>query len=78
MRCRLYQGVVQTETIREAITQGKWDKRSVNVKAVKDELSVCDRDVLQGSRIMIPRSLRGKVIQLAHEGHRGLLSISSS
>ena len=43
------------------------------MKAVKDELSVCDGVVLRGSRIMIPMSLRGKVIELAHEGHQGIV-----
>ena len=43
------------------------------MKAVKDELSVCDGVVLRGRRIMIPMSLRGKVIELAHEGHQGIV-----
>ena len=30
------------QTIKEAITQGKWEKCSVNLKVVKDELSVSD------------------------------------
>ena len=37
------------ERIREPISQGMWDKCSINVKAVKDELSVCDGIVLRGS-----------------------------
>ena len=58
------------QTIKEAITTGKWDKCSVRVKAVKDELSVCDGVILRGSRILIPSSLGGKVLELAHEGHQ--------
>ena len=61
------------QTIKEAITQGKWDKCSVSVKAVKDVLSVCDGVILRGSRILIPSSLRGKLLELAHEGHQGIV-----
>ena len=32
----------EIQTIKEAITTGKWDTCSVSVKAVKDELSGCD------------------------------------
>ena len=41
----------------------------MSVKAVRDELSVCDGVILRGSRMLIPLSLRGKVLELAHEGH---------
>ena len=61
----------EIQTIKEVITQGKWDKCSVCVKTVKDELSVCDGVILRGSRIFIPSSLRGKVLELAHQGHQG-------
>ena len=47
----------EVQTIKEAITTGKWDTCSVSVKAVKDELSVCDGVILRGSRILIPSSL---------------------
>ena len=63
----------EVQTIKEAITTGKWDTCSVSVKAVKDELSVCDEVILRGSRILIPSSLRGKVLELAHEGHQGIV-----
>ena len=44
----------------------------MSVNAVKDELSVCDGVILRGSRILIPSSLRGKVLELTHEGHQGI------
>ena len=63
----------EIQTIKEAITKGKWDKCSVSVKTVRDELSVCDGVILRGSRILIPSSLRGTVLELAHEGHQGIV-----
>ena len=40
---------------------------------MKDELSVCDGVILRGRRILIPSSLRGKVLELAHESHQGII-----
>ena len=36
------------------------------------ELAVLGGLVVRGSRIVVPRSLRDKVVRLAHEGHQGL------
>ena len=54
----------EIEAIKDVITTGKWDKCSKSMKAVKDKLSVCDGVILRGSRILIPSSLRGKVLEL--------------
>ena len=43
------------------------------MKAVRDELSFCEGVILRGSRILIPSSLRGKVLELAHGGHQGIV-----
>lgn len=43
------------------------------MKAVKDELSVCDGVISRGSRILIPSRLGGNVLELAHEGHQGIV-----
>ena len=42
---------------------------------VKDELTANEHDniILRGSRIVFPASLRLKAIQIAHEGHQGLV-----
>ena len=44
-------------------------------KTVRDELSFCDENdiLLRGNKIVIPRSLQNKVIDIAHEGHQGLI-----
>ena len=63
----------EIQTIKEAVTTGNWDKCSVRVKAVKDELSVCGGVNLRGSRVLIPSSLRDKVLELAHEGHQEIV-----
>ena len=45
---------------------------------IKDELSVIeDHLVLRGGRLVIPGSLRARVIDLAHEGHQGICKTKS-
>ena len=41
-------------------------------KPVFTELAVVGGLVVQGSRIVVPSSLRDKVVRLAHEGHQGV------
>jgi len=41
---------------------------------VKDELTANDTDlILRGNRIVMPETLQGKVLILAHEGHQGIV-----
>ena len=42
---------------------------------VRSELSVTGKLVLRGTRIVIPSSLRERVLSLAHEGHPGIVSM---
>ena len=44
-------------------------------KTVRQELSFCDEShiILRGSRIVIPQLLQPKIINIAHEGHQGLV-----
>ncbi|XP_062568299.1 uncharacterized protein K02A2.6-like [Saccostrea cucullata] len=43
------------------------------IRTVETELSVVDGIVLRGSRILLPKCLRKQTIQLAHEGHQGIV-----
>jgi len=61
------------QIVKEAIRTGKWDKCSSSIKAVKGELSECDGVILRGKRIFIPPSLQARVLNLAHEGHQGIV-----
>ena len=40
---------------------------------VKSELSVYNGLVLRGSRIVVPRMMRGEILQKIHKGHQGLV-----
>ena len=58
--------------IREYITSEEWDNALPQYKAVRIELSVLGKLVLRGTRVLIPRKLRNRVLDLAREGHQGL------
>ena len=44
---------------------------------VKDELCVLRKLVLRGTRIVVPKGLRGEVLRFAHEGHQGIVKIKA-
>jgi hypothetical protein len=39
----------------------------------KNEQCVLDNILLHGTKIVIPRKLRKDVLELAHEGHKGIV-----
>ena len=47
--------------------------KSNNLFRFREELSVIDGVLLKGSRIVIPDKLRKQTLQLAHEGHQGIV-----
>ncbi|XP_053376976.1 uncharacterized protein K02A2.6-like [Mercenaria mercenaria] len=42
-------------------------------KHVRKELTVLGKMVLRGTRIVIPKSLRYRIVKLAHQGHQGIV-----
>jgi hypothetical protein len=60
--------------LRAAIKLNKWDCDIVNpYKPIKDELTVTSQGlVLRGTRIVMPRSLQQRAIEIAHDTHLGL------
>ncbi|XP_022797622.1 uncharacterized protein K02A2.6-like [Stylophora pistillata] len=62
--------------LREYIKDGNWkgDQHKQYVR-VCGELCVIGKLILRGTRIVIPSKLRPRVLNLAHEGHPGIVSI---
>ena len=81
MSSALRKSDTQTETARDESLQlvmkslptGKKQDCLPAYKMVWDELSVCDDMLMRGNRLVIPERLRGKVLDLAHEGHQGIV-----
>ena len=73
---------VMTE-LKSIIMNETWHKSSgvpelKAFKLVKDELTVADDGfILKGTKLVIPSKLRNRVINLAHEGHQGIVKTKS-
>jgi len=64
----------ELQEVRECIDTGKWDSCTQKLyAAINGELCTIGKLVLRGSRIVIPRKLRPRVLSLAHEGHLGIV-----
>ncbi|XP_055585535.1 uncharacterized protein K02A2.6-like [Uranotaenia lowii] len=60
--------------LREFLDRGVWNYTSQQIKhyhAFRNELGKVGNLIVRGSRLVIPRSLRDRMLNLAHEGHPG-------
>jgi hypothetical protein len=60
----------------KCIKDGKIDCKDVDLKPYKDifaELTSIDGMILRGERIVVPTLLRDKIVEIAHEGHQGIV-----
>ncbi|CAM1332867.1 Uncharacterised protein r2_g4210 [Pycnogonum litorale] len=67
----------ELQQLRKLIVSGTWSTMVpsdlTNYVHVKDELCVFEQLILRGTRIVVPKNLRNRVICLAHEGHQGIV-----
>ena len=60
--------------VKNCVKSGNWEQCTIPSYAhVKDELCTYGELLLRGSRIVVPKVLRDKVVRLAHEGHQGVV-----
>ena len=65
---------VELTLIKGCVRTGDWSECNVPAYLhVKDELCTYGQLLLHGSRLVIPRSLQQLVLELAHEGHQGIV-----
>ena len=65
---------VELQAVIKAVETDQWNSPEVQpYKKLNDELSVYNGLVLRGNRIVIPVSLRSKAVDLAHQGHQGIV-----
>ena len=58
----------------KCIRSGKWeDCRCTRYKMVRDELCMIGKLILRGTCIVIPQCLWKSILELAHEGHQGIV-----
>ena len=64
------------ENLRQCIETGNWENPScASYKPIREELCVIGKTVLRGTRIVIPRKLRARVIELGHKGHQVMVKM---
>ena len=66
-RCSEIQCVVR------AIEQNDFRSCPISYQSIKDELSICGGVLLRNCKIVMPVTLRPKCVELAHEGHQGIV-----
>ncbi|CAB4027350.1 Transposon Tf2-6 poly, partial [Paramuricea clavata] len=55
------------------LTDDQWESVDVAYRSVRQELSVLGKLVIRGTRLVIPKILQKKVLNLAYEGHQGIV-----
>nr|XP_006824600.1 PREDICTED: uncharacterized protein K02A2.6-like [Saccoglossus kowalevskii] len=68
----------ELNSVRECVRTGDWNNCNIqSYLHVKSELGVFGELLLRGTRIVIPYSLRSHVLELAHEGHQGIVKMKN-
>ena len=57
----------------ESVRHGRWERIPKEYLPVRNELTTIGYVLMRGSRIVIPKELRSRVVDLAHEGHQGIV-----
>ena len=64
----------EMKILRKAIRTGDYSDKKLSkfaVAEVKEQLHEADGVVYHGTRVVIPASLRAKVVKVSHRGHQG-------
>ncbi len=64
------------QKLMQAINSQRWhttDDRITPYKKIKEELCTVDGLILRGDRLVIPESLHQKAVDIAHNGHQGIV-----
>lgn len=67
----------EIQNVVNALHNGVWPSELLRYKIIKDELAVTKNILLRGSRIVIPRLMRSRILTLGHEGHPGMSVMKS-
>ncbi|XP_058837536.1 uncharacterized protein K02A2.6-like [Topomyia yanbarensis] len=72
----------ELHSVKRALISGSWSDECDTATAkeyapFQKELSLLEGYVIRGCRLVVPRSLRSRMLQLAHEGHSGETSMTS-
>ena len=66
----------ELQSVRECLLSGRWhDIECKEYLSMRGELCAIGKLVLRGTRIVVPKELRSHVLELAHEGHPGIVAM---
>ena len=64
----------ELRNIRKCIISEHWERCQLwEYLSVRNELCAVDNIVLRGTRIVIPKKMRSRILELGHEGHPGIV-----
>ena len=63
----------ELQVVRKCLIDGKWDSAPKQYLHVRNELTYTGHVMLRGTRIVVPQVLTKTVVNLAHEGHQGVV-----
>lgn len=66
---------MEIEEVKNALQSGHWDKVSEAFRRVKSEICQVGELLVRGSRVIIPKVLQARVIDLGHTGHPGMVAM---
>ena len=61
----------ELQAVRSCLASGNWERALKTYMWVRNELTFIGQVILRGTRIVIPKVLRQRVLELALEGHQG-------
>lgn len=67
----------ELQAVRHCLKSGDYQDMPKSFMPVREELTFVGHVILRGTRIVIPQQLRDHVINLAHEGHQGVVKTKS-
>lgn len=66
------------EQVRKALVTNDWKMlTSFRFRLLQNELYMFKNIVLRGSRIVIPKKLQQRTLEIAHEGHPGIVAMKN-
>ena len=69
---------IELSAIRECLVHQQWNRIEFKeYLPIRGELCSIGKLVLRGSRIVIPKEMRNRILEIAHEGHPGIVAMKS-
>ena len=65
----------ELQAVRNCLASGNWEKGPRSFVMERNELTFIGQVILRGTRVVIPKVLRSRVLELAHEGHQGIVKL---